>query len=356
MPRSPTNIDRGNFMVVLHLLDRAGTAPVTPMTETVANGKHSSQAVFSLTNPPPDTLRLAADRHILYTASRPALIPYTDPLVSLASRLLFMPYHILWPYAESARLDVPMAERVTFSASAIDGHCPGACPHPSLVYVELRSGGAVDAPLQVYSAEVSLTARLSGLRWFMLRHRYIAFATLSTSFWLCELLSATVMWAVLFGIASSKPDSTLTTPASPLSLTEDSEGGDSDGKGKVKKIKGKGKEKGKPQRDGRHVAPFEPLPTVDRRDEGSESDDESEGTGGGNLSDDHVWDVKKEEKSEDDDNDGKTLIGLANLPEMTPAIKAERDDDDDEGLGVGTSYDAGRERGPARRRKSRGRS
>ena len=357
IPRSPTNIDRGNFMVVLHLLDRAGTAPAPESGQS-----DSSPPFFSLAHPPPEQSRRAADRLILFTSSRAALIPYTDPLVSLASRALFILYHILWPHSETARLDVPMAERIAFSASAPraavaaavgGGGSTRALPLPSLVYVELRAGSSypvTEAPLQVYSAAVSLTARLSGLRWFMLRHRYVAFAVLTTAFWVCEVVAAAIAWAVLAGFAANPKQggvSTITTPGLLSSPSEDSE--DEEDR--------KGKGKGKAARRGKLGGGYKPessMTPAARIKSDESSDDESEGSAPV-TDDDHVWDVKKEDEEEGTGNDKKGLIGLAGLPVMTPAIGVGAEDGSGEDLGVGTSRDASRGVASVRRRRSRGR-
>lgn len=170
LPRSPPNLERGNFMVALYLLD--GPPPMV---------------MFPSPPAPPDPHGHFRGRRVLHASTRPALIPYTDPLVSLASRVLFLLYHVLFPGSERADLAVPMAERLRFRRTA---------DVPASLYLELQAGQA----LQVYEASVTLTARLRGLRWFMYRHRIVAFVTLTTAFWLCEVTFTVLAWVAVSSV------------------------------------------------------------------------------------------------------------------------------------------------------------
>lgn len=98
LPLTPENTKRGNFMVLIHLLDTdltehtpAGGAgmynPVVLMDKTTGQ----TDLVTSLSLGP-----LMKSSTVLLTSARPAIIPYTDPLVSLAKRILFLPYHVLF--------------------------------------------------------------------------------------------------------------------------------------------------------------------------------------------------------------------------------------------------------------------
>ncbi len=59
---------------------------------------------------PPEPAQFIQSRNMLFVTARAAVVPYTDPLVALASRLLFMAYHIFLPFSERTTLVVPMAE------------------------------------------------------------------------------------------------------------------------------------------------------------------------------------------------------------------------------------------------------
>lgn len=167
LPRSPANLGRGNFMVALHLLDNK--PPVL------------FPSIRPLPVPGPQSV--LEGRNILYTSTRPAIVPYTDPLVSLASRLLFLAYHVFFPTSETTKLVVPMVERLEFR--------PGTMSPTSLV-LDVQAGQT----LQVYSVFVTITAQLHGLRWFMHTYWITSFVLFTTLFWLCELFFAGI--AVLF--------------------------------------------------------------------------------------------------------------------------------------------------------------
>lgn len=135
-------------------------------------------------------------RTILYTSTRPAIVPYTDPLVSLASRLLFLAYHVFVPASETTCLVVPMVERLEFK--------PGSMM-PTALVLDVQAG----QDLQVYSTSVTITAQLHGLRWFMHSWRVTAFVLLTTLFWVWEVLSLGVTVLVLryvLGGSTSTPE------------------------------------------------------------------------------------------------------------------------------------------------------
>lgn len=154
-------------MVALHLLDNKPPIFMPTVTPLSVPGPQS----------------VLEGRNILHTSTRPAILPYTDPLVSLASRLLFLAYHVFFPTSETTKLVVPMAERLEFR--------PGKMSPTSLV-LDLQAGQT----LQVYSVFVTITAQLHGLRWFMHKYWITSFVLFTTLFWLCELFFAGL--AVLF--------------------------------------------------------------------------------------------------------------------------------------------------------------
>lgn len=167
LPRSPANLDRGNFMLALHLLDDAPAA---------------SAATDSM--PPTAPTHVLAGHRILHTSTRPAIVPYTDPLVSLASRVLFLAYHIFVPASETVSLTVPLVERLEFR--------PGSMS-PTRLVVDVQAGQT----LQVYGATVTITAQLAGLRWFMHTWWVSAFVLFTSAFWFCEVFFLAMSFAVL---------------------------------------------------------------------------------------------------------------------------------------------------------------
>ncbi|KXX75817.1 Seipin, partial [Madurella mycetomatis] len=171
LPRSPTNLNRGNFM------------PSLPTRIDLP-------------------AYLAATR-VLFTSTRPALIPYADPLASLATRILLLGYHMLFPRrAGAVCLAVPMAEQVSFSSNSSPARQTGSRPSssspppqlPTSLLLEVQAGQEI----QVYDVSVTFTARLRGLRWFMYTWWATAFFLLTLGFWAVEVL---VMAGVLMAVA-----------------------------------------------------------------------------------------------------------------------------------------------------------
>jgi seipin len=158
LPRSPSNIDRGNFMIALSLLDKPGTAVSPP----ISDHDHTQ---------------------------------FTTP--SLFARLLFLPARLLFPSSSSCTvsLTVPLVGRLSFPSGSV----------PSALFLELQAGQS----LRVASASVTVTAQLSGLRWLMHHYRVSAFLAGTAAFWGCEVVSMAVAWLVLSAVisSSSAPDS-----------------------------------------------------------------------------------------------------------------------------------------------------
>lgn len=178
LPNSPANLERGNFMVAMHLLDDkpGGTERRTP--------------------PMMGPAHVLEGRNILHTSARPAIVPYTDPLVSLASRLLFLVYHVFVPASETTKLVVPMAERLEF--------VPGTMM-PTQLVLDVQSSQT----LQVYSVFVTITAQLQGLRWFMHTWWITSFLVFTALFWSCEVFAVgiTVLFLrLVFGGSGGSPE------------------------------------------------------------------------------------------------------------------------------------------------------
>ncbi|KAI1327444.1 hypothetical protein F5Y16DRAFT_372041 [Xylariaceae sp. FL0255] len=171
LPRSPSNLQRGNFMVALYAMK---STPENP-------------ALFPATLvepvPPPDLYSHVTKDNVVFTSRRLVLIPYEDPLVSLASRILFLAYHILFARtAQTDTLTIPMGELVEFRGAL-----------PLSIFLDVQAG----QDLQVYSCSVTLVARLSGLRWFMYNHRILSFFAFTTVFWCVEILSLGIAWTLI---------------------------------------------------------------------------------------------------------------------------------------------------------------
>ncbi|KAF7547802.1 hypothetical protein G7046_g8895 [Stylonectria norvegica] len=166
MPRSPPNVDRGNFMISLHLLD----SKADNQLEMSARQYAFAHDGFG-------------EHKVLFSSRRPVLIPYVDPVISLASRVLFLFYHMFAPGSSTCTMIIPLAERVKFSKSSTI---------PSAAYIEVEAGQTV----QIYYAALSLTAQLRGLRWLMFHYRFPTYIAFTFLFWVFELIFMSVAWAV----------------------------------------------------------------------------------------------------------------------------------------------------------------
>lgn len=171
MPRSPTNLAAGNFMLSMSLLSPTYNPPSTTTTPP------------SVLQPPLSSMILPSD--ILFTSRRPTLLTYTSRLVSLSERLLGLPLYILKLRRESEMLHIPMAEFAAFKK--------GYKNIPAYILLELQTGQEV----QVYDIRVRFTARFGGMRWMMYNHRIISFAVFVGAFWFAEVVFAGLGWLLL---------------------------------------------------------------------------------------------------------------------------------------------------------------
>jgi hypothetical protein len=159
MPESPRNLDRGNFMISLLLLD-------TDLSTTIDLSRSDASSKGPID-----------PQSVIFTARRPALVPYTDPIISLARRLALLPLHLVFPQSHAYSMTMSLAEGVVF---------PRTSRVPKSVYVELLGG----QDLQTYDVSLTMTARLRGLRWILHNYRILSFVTLTLGFWSMQMLFA----------------------------------------------------------------------------------------------------------------------------------------------------------------------
>ncbi|KAJ5512021.1 Survival protein SurE-like phosphatase/nucleotidase [Penicillium expansum] len=145
LPRTPSNLDTGNFMLDLTLF--------------------SSRPASSLL-PGPNNAPISQAR-------RPAIMTYASPL--------------------SETLEVPMMELLEFAK--------GARNLPQSLRLEIQS----ESKMQIYTARVEFRARLTGLRWIMYRWRITSFVVFSSLFWSVSMLSAGVTWLAMTWILGIIP-------------------------------------------------------------------------------------------------------------------------------------------------------
>lgn len=133
----------------------------------------------------PESGKSLIDPHsVIYTTRRPALMPYVDPTVSLARRLLWLPFHVIFTKNDAYSMTLPLAENVVFTRTS---------RVPKSIYVELQAG----QDLQTYETAVTMTANLRGLRWILHNYRVVSFIALTVGFWSMEMLFAGLTLFVL---------------------------------------------------------------------------------------------------------------------------------------------------------------
>lgn len=125
LPRTPSNLDVGNFMIDLTLYSRQ-TGSVLPASGNSLNPISQSR--------------------------RPAILTYSSPLVDIARKTARLPLYLVGWRREAERLEVPMMEKVQFAR--------GSMNLPSTLRLEIQS----DGKMQIYSARVEFRARFTGLR------------------------------------------------------------------------------------------------------------------------------------------------------------------------------------------------
>ncbi|KAL4884698.1 putative adipose-regulatory protein-domain-containing protein [Aspergillus karnatakaensis] len=158
LPRTPSNLAAGNFMLDLTLLSHY-SAPAWIGGNTTAQSISHSR--------------------------RPAILTYNSQLVDVSEKVSFMPLYVLGWKREAERLVVPMMEGVKFSR--------GANNVPETLRLELQS----HHEMQVYSAKVTFRARFTGLRWIMYKWRLPSFFVFSFMFWFVSMFSFSLSWVVL---------------------------------------------------------------------------------------------------------------------------------------------------------------
>ncbi|KAJ4234411.1 hypothetical protein NW759_001403 [Fusarium solani] len=273
MPRSNPNVERGNFMISLHMLDSKADFELQAKA-----GQHAAEhGDFGTTN-------------VLFSSRRPALFPYVDPFVSLASRVLFLAYHLFAPGSSSSTMMIPLAERVWFSKGSMV---------PKSAYIEVEAGQTI----QIYHAALQLTAQLHGLRWLMVHYRISTFVAFTFLFWICEIMFMAVAWGLWTLAAGSTPEEA-DGKAWPQGVEEDEEETDHPDTfptyGKQRPLKY--------EPDVKHeLDPEQPLSEIPRA--GADADDEDEGS------------FEEEEEEEEDVQHKDSGIGTSYSEEGSSSIR-----------------------------------
>lgn len=125
LPRTPSNLDAGNFMLDLALFSHSSASAKT--------GKNTSMDALS-------------------RSRRPGILTYASPMVDTATKLSLMPLYVVGWHREAESVNVPMMEKLEFPR--------GWRNLPEYLRLEIHS----DERMQVYSAKVQFKARFTGLR------------------------------------------------------------------------------------------------------------------------------------------------------------------------------------------------
>lgn len=169
MPRSPPNLQMGNFMVDLLML--------SPTYKPVASSSQTDAF---------DIRRWIPAETILFSSRRPAILTYHSDVVRIGKQIAGLPSYLMGWRHETERLEVLMAEGVAFEK--------GWANMPSKIYLDLQSKGH---DIQVYAVKLILRARFSGIRWLMYNHRILAFIIFTGAFWVAEMFFAVLALVVM---------------------------------------------------------------------------------------------------------------------------------------------------------------
>ncbi|KAI9792816.1 MAG: hypothetical protein M1816_001548 [Peltula sp. TS41687] len=183
LPRSPSNLAAGNFMLDLSLL---ATPPSSPYSST------------------DEIDRIAHSR-------RTALLTYTSPLTDHVIKAANVLWLVMGWKREAEQLHVLMMEGVDFRRSQ-----SGV---PKALKLEIQTGER----LMIYSARVEFIARFKGIRWMMYNHRILSLLVFSTLFYLTSLISAAGAWALFLAYSSRQHRAPMKAKSAAIETNTESE-------------------------------------------------------------------------------------------------------------------------------------
>ncbi|KLJ11443.1 hypothetical protein EMPG_09748 [Blastomyces silverae] len=160
LPRTPSNLAAGNFMLDLALVSTADTN-INTNAET------------------------SMEENLIVRSRRPAILTYASPMVDTARRVSKMPLYVLGWQKEAEKLKVNMMGRVEFARKK--------AAMPKMLRLEIHS----EERMQVYNAVVRFDAKFSGLRWIMYNWKILSFLTFSSTFWIVSMLFTSSVWIAL---------------------------------------------------------------------------------------------------------------------------------------------------------------
>ncbi|KAK2809619.1 hypothetical protein FQN50_003676 [Emmonsiellopsis sp. PD_5] len=166
LPRTPSNLAAGNFMLDLSLYSQPSSSSSQPAT----------------------TEPILPSKDLIVRSRRPAILTYASSLVDTGRRISRMPFYVFGWKREAERVKVVMMERVEFAKGrGKEGNIPAQ------LRLEIQS----PERMQVYSAVVRFDARFSGLRWIMYNWRILSFVIFTSTFWFVSMICTSSVWIAL---------------------------------------------------------------------------------------------------------------------------------------------------------------
>lgn len=176
MPRTRDNRDAGNFML-----------DVTMYAADERRSSRTDSGILDATRLVMTPTASARDEAgtVLAVSRRPAMVPYRSWMVDYIHTAKSLPWYFFNLREEKDKLRVPIFEKVSFGK--------GRAGLPAVLHLEVQSTHR----LQIYSAVAHFRARFTGLRWIMYNHRIFSAGVFIGAFWITELVSFGLAWAVV---------------------------------------------------------------------------------------------------------------------------------------------------------------
>lgn len=160
LPRTPENLNAGNFML-----------------DTSLNGGAKSPELYAPTTENAGT--------VIARSRRPGILAYRSRIIDLAHRLTQIHWYVLGVRHEIEKVDVKVFDGISFAK--------GWRNIPTSLRLEIQSVRR----MQFYDAKVMFKARFTGLRYFMYNYQLTAAFVFISWFWSTELFFAGAAWTAL---------------------------------------------------------------------------------------------------------------------------------------------------------------
>ena len=161
LPRTPSNIATGNFMLDLAL---------QPANASRRASSSFLQQVFDISEP------------VVIRSRRTAILTYTSPVVDLAQTLGRLPLYAFGWRKQRESIEVSMFEGVEFKRGASN------IPDTALLVIE------GDEKMQFYSAVIKIHTKFQGLRWILYNYKLTSFVVFTATFFGISILSTLLIY------------------------------------------------------------------------------------------------------------------------------------------------------------------